>query len=65
MIRYKDVAFTLMILVVGWIAVGAAYAEIGGFSLGTHTIKMVIEADHDVAESNEKNDEYSYIFTVR
>ncbi len=39
-------------------------AKIGTISAGVHTIKMIIDADNDVTESDETNNEYSYTFTV-
>jgi len=38
--------------------------NIGNFASGTHTIKMVIDADNNVIESDETNNEYSYTFTA-
>ena len=39
--------------------------EISPLSAGTHTIKLVVDPDNEIAESNETDNEYSEIITVK
>ena len=39
--------------------------EISPLSAGTHTIKVVVDPDNEIAESDETDNEYSEIITVR
>ena len=39
--------------------------EISPLSAGTHTIKLVVDPDNEIAEINETDNEYSEIITVK
>jgi len=38
--------------------------HLGSYNTGAHTIRLILDEDNSVTESNESNNEYSYTFTV-